>query len=273
MDTRKFLVLFCLLLVGCAQATAEPEKGSSLATATPQPTLAGLPNPASVYCEQQGYKLDIRTAADDSQSGVCIFPDGSECDEWAYFRGECKPGGAPATSEPTASPVAVSPTPTTAGKFASDGWKIYRNEKLGYSFHYPADATISTAGDPTKTLTIEGPLAENNNWPVIYVSYPSDREDYRPPDGIDLGQWLIDHNLLVPDGQPPDRAEVRQPDVQIAGTIAIHVRLARSPQTYAYDKYFFAKSGQLYVVTILHAGDKEDWELYNHFLESIQFEQ
>ena len=50
---------------------------------------ANMPNPASVYCEQNGNKLEIHTAADGSQSGVCVFPDGSTCDEWAYFRGEC----------------------------------------------------------------------------------------------------------------------------------------------------------------------------------------
>ena len=51
-----------------------------------------MPNPASVYCEQNGNKLEIRTAADGSQSGICVFPDGSTCDEWAYYRGECGPG-------------------------------------------------------------------------------------------------------------------------------------------------------------------------------------
>ena len=51
--------------------------------------LPNLPNPASVYCEQNGNKLEIQTASDGSQSGVCVFPDGSTCDEWAYFRGEC----------------------------------------------------------------------------------------------------------------------------------------------------------------------------------------
>ncbi len=56
------------------------------------PLAAGLPNPASKFCEDQGYKLEIRTAADGSQTGYCIFPDGSECEEWAFFRGECKPG-------------------------------------------------------------------------------------------------------------------------------------------------------------------------------------
>ncbi len=56
---------------------------------------AGLPNPASVFCEDKGGRLEIRTAADGSQSGACIFKDGSECDEWAFYRGEC----APATNE------------------------------------------------------------------------------------------------------------------------------------------------------------------------------
>jgi len=48
-----------------------------------------LPNPASAYCEEQGYQVEIRTAADGSQQGFCIFPDGSECEEWAFYRGEC----------------------------------------------------------------------------------------------------------------------------------------------------------------------------------------
>ncbi len=50
---------------------------------------ANMPNPASLYCEQNGNKLEIQTASDGSQSGVCVFPDGSTCDEWAYYRGEC----------------------------------------------------------------------------------------------------------------------------------------------------------------------------------------
>lgn len=55
-------------------------------------TSAQLPNPASVYCEQQGGTLEIRTDADGSQGGFCLFADGSECEEWEFFRGECKEG-------------------------------------------------------------------------------------------------------------------------------------------------------------------------------------
>jgi putative hemolysin len=55
------------------------------------PADAGLPNPASVYCEEQGYRVEIRTDDEGNQYGACVFPDGSECDEWAFFRGECGP--------------------------------------------------------------------------------------------------------------------------------------------------------------------------------------
>ena len=51
----------------------------------------GLANPASVYCEEQGYELEMRTAADGT-TGYCIFLDGTECEEWAFYRGECAPG-------------------------------------------------------------------------------------------------------------------------------------------------------------------------------------
>jgi putative hemolysin len=73
-------------LAACAAPQAQAP--GSAATGTPQ---ANMPNPASIYCEQNGNKLEIRTAADGSQSGICVFPDGGTCDEWAYFRGECGP--------------------------------------------------------------------------------------------------------------------------------------------------------------------------------------
>ena len=70
----------------------------TLTACTAPQTQAGMPNPASVYCTQKGNKLEIRTAADGSQSGICVLPDGSICDEWAYFRGEC---GLAAQKSPT----------------------------------------------------------------------------------------------------------------------------------------------------------------------------
>lgn len=227
---------------------------------TPQ---ANLPNPASVHCQQQGNRLEIRTAEDGSQSGVCIFPDGSECDEWAYYRGECQPKVVPPPPDEDINPTAIEPTSPAQEVVASDGCQLYHNPEFGYSFHYPADARIVNNDDPLHGISIVGTLIDGEEWPMISISHPHDREEYRPPENVDLHQWLTDHNLLGGE---------QSPDLQIAGTTAIHFRHARSPQSYAYDRYFFVKSGQLYGIVIGHTGDKEDWNLYNHFLQSFEFE-
>lgn len=51
-----------------------------------------IANPASVYCVNHGGKLDIKTTSA-GQTGMCTFPNGSQCEEWSYFRGECSPTG------------------------------------------------------------------------------------------------------------------------------------------------------------------------------------
>jgi putative hemolysin len=83
------VVVLCGLLAGCQTADTQGADETPVSSPTGG---AELPNPAAAYCEEQGHKYEIRTASDGSQSGVCIFADGSECDEWAYYRGECGPG-------------------------------------------------------------------------------------------------------------------------------------------------------------------------------------
>lgn len=51
----------------------------------------GIANPASVFCEEQGGTVDLRTDESGGQIGVCVFSDGTEVEEWAYFRGEAGP--------------------------------------------------------------------------------------------------------------------------------------------------------------------------------------
>lgn len=233
-------ILVMLMMQSCGTPFTPP-------TSIPEPastSMADLPNPASVYCEEQGYRLEIRTASDGSQTGYCIFPDGSECDEWMYYRGECGPSDS--SAQPTDEVV--------------EGWRTYRNEQLGYSFQYPADAVIEVDDNPLNSLSIHGPGMGEEFWGI---SHPGDREEFRPPEGVDLLQWLTDHYLV---------GEKRMPDTQIAGTLAIHYRHERSPQSYADDRYFFAKDGQLYVVLIGHGSETEDWVLINRFLQSIRFD-
>ncbi len=96
------LALFIVagLLSACFGVSQEVTMPTFEPAQEPQP---GMANPASVYCEEQGGRLEIRTEAGGGQYGVCIFPDGSECDEWAFFRGECAPG------QPAAAPTPALP--------------------------------------------------------------------------------------------------------------------------------------------------------------------
>ena len=51
----------------------------------------GVPNPASVYCKENGGTLEIKEE-ELGQVGYCYFEDGSYCEEWAYYRDECNVG-------------------------------------------------------------------------------------------------------------------------------------------------------------------------------------
>lgn len=109
------LVIMLFVLVACTTSATETEQ-------------AEIPNPASEYCEQQGGRIEIRTDESGGQYGVCVFDDGSECDEWAYYRGECQPGQAAPVP-----PSAIQPS--------------YINEDYGFSFNPTSDWTIEDYGE------------------------------------------------------------------------------------------------------------------------------
>ncbi len=120
----KRIVTLTIILMALAACTVLPPTQAPPEPAATEMPQAGLPNPASVHCRQGGNELEIRTAADGSQYGVCIFPDGSTCDEWAYFRGECGPGaGAAGGYKP----------PETAEALA-DWWGVIKSTQPGAQF-------------------------------------------------------------------------------------------------------------------------------------------
>jgi len=256
MVRKTFLILTLVIVVLLSSCSS----GSTAESPVPD---INMPNPASVYCEQNGGKLELIQDPTGAVSGMCIFPDGSECDEWAYFRDECRPGTVSVLPATSAAPRETLPSSPAGSELDNNGWKIYRNTDLGYLFSYPVDAEIVINDEPLKSISIIGLLVDGEYWPQITISHPQDRTDYQPPDGANLREWLIDHSLI---GDDPQLAALT-----IAGTDAIHIRHERSPQSYAFDRYYFAESGQLFEVTIGHVGDHEDWALYNLFLESFQF--
>jgi putative hemolysin len=164
------LVLIVLLASSCTpQSVVMPAS----VTLTP---AAGLANPASVFCEEQGFRLELRTDTTGSQTGICHFPNGSQCDEWAYYRGECRPAGqadagiTPApTSTRVASPTAI-PLPATASATApAAGATTYTSSALGISFSYLSEQN----GQTVKVL---------EQGDKIYV-YPANMEPT-------AGQWV-----------------------------------------------------------------------------------
>ena len=54
-------------------------------TSTEEPTI-WMPNPASVYCEEQGWTVNIVKDEEWNESGMCKLADGTEVEEWEYYR-------------------------------------------------------------------------------------------------------------------------------------------------------------------------------------------
>ena len=84
MKTKTFglvalLAIAWLALVGCNKTQAPEEQNMEIA------------NPASVYCEENNGTLFIENDEEWNQAGLCMFDDGSYCEEWAFMNGECQP--------------------------------------------------------------------------------------------------------------------------------------------------------------------------------------
>lgn len=81
MTSRLFLAA-AFLLGACSAVSPTPE-------ARPTAPAVGTANPASVHCGRQGGRTEIRRS-EAGEYGVCVFPDGRKCEEWALFRdGRC----------------------------------------------------------------------------------------------------------------------------------------------------------------------------------------
>lgn len=206
---KQFLLFFLIVMMVSCTAPRTQTEAVPLTTDSSQ---ANLPNPASAHCEEQGYTLEIRTAEDGSQAGYCLFPDGSECDEWAFFRGECGPSPSSeeaaietqeVTSEPTAIPTAVPIDPA-----GYQGWWTYAHPDYGFSIMLPEDWVVEevTTGDPLMsghTLTLRPEYVEGKE--SIRLAFRRTGEDARLwPTGVGQGEFISQGDLDVA-GEPAQR--------------------------------------------------------------------
>ncbi|WP_291492368.1 putative hemolysin [Acetobacter sp.] len=81
MTYRKIMMVGAsALLVGAVSACAADSDGQ-----TGGPPKIGMANPASVYCQKIGGRLEFRRDAE-GVHGICHLPDGTSMEEWALFR-------------------------------------------------------------------------------------------------------------------------------------------------------------------------------------------
>ncbi len=89
-----FILMAALVTSGCGEGKQEESSKSNQAQKEENQQELNkqeLKNPASVYCVEHGGKLEIRSNKF-GEVGYCVFDDGSECEEWSFYQGECQKG-------------------------------------------------------------------------------------------------------------------------------------------------------------------------------------
>ena len=89
---KKFLffpavLIASLFLCGCWPFVSVPPTDLP----TDQRDQVELGNPAAIKCADDGGTIETYKE-EEGEWGLCVFEDGSICDQWQYYRGECKKG-------------------------------------------------------------------------------------------------------------------------------------------------------------------------------------
>lgn len=71
-----------------AETILSPAQKAVVEKYNPRPDSA---DPASVHCADLGGKPILRKKSDGTVYGICVFPNGHECEEHALLRGDCSP--------------------------------------------------------------------------------------------------------------------------------------------------------------------------------------
>jgi putative hemolysin len=86
-----------LLLLGAActpRILLWPTGEFAQPSSSPGPSSA-LANPAAVYCQQSNGRTVTRRGQLGTDITYCVFTNLSACEEWSYYRGQCKSGDNP----------------------------------------------------------------------------------------------------------------------------------------------------------------------------------
>jgi putative hemolysin len=141
--------------------------GAVVPSATPSPA-AGMANPASENCVKQGGTVSIQKNSDGSEYGLCIFPDGKQCEEWAMQRGECPVGGIQVIGRYTAQlPAADAPGRVVVLELLPDGKATLTTQFIGKGV---PTVDGGTWAQPNKNIvvTIDTPASDKQTLTFAY---------------------------------------------------------------------------------------------------------
>ena len=94
MENKRYVIwLLMILILLAAAGSASCKTRTAIPTEIPDydgdgDPFIGMPNPASFYCQEMGYDLNL-VETNQGTIGVCTLPDGAECEEWDFLAGAC----------------------------------------------------------------------------------------------------------------------------------------------------------------------------------------
>jgi hypothetical protein len=153
-----------------------------------------------------------------------------------------------------------------AGAHDYSGWLPFTNGALGYSLMYPGNAEVIGL-DLSQRVDFSGPLVNNKPWPMFSVEHYINNL----PEGTDFRQSLVEDYadyLETTDGEFTGLVE----ELTIGGVPAIRTRYQATAESDARDDYHFVHGDKMFRISITHVDGREDWAVYDQFLQSITLE-
>ncbi|MGD2079144.1 MAG: beta-Ala-His dipeptidase, partial [Chloroflexota bacterium] len=195
--------------------------------------VTGYITPAARYCAITGgtYAITGESGADDEQ-GTCTFNDGSLCDAWDYYNGQCAPGAEPAASPPPAAGAgsAIQPLPVEVCNGQAQAMAHFLDVLEVTQGDAPLDDSVTGAAGTGCQATVTGTGADfdspdaavsalagmlaEQGWtedPMLASGGPTGMGvGYRKGQQICLAaaMWLPDKSANCPDDQPISACDV-----------------------------------------------------------------
>jgi dipeptidase D len=195
--------------------------------------VTGYITPAARYCAITGgtYAISGDGGADDEQ-GTCTFNDGSSCDAWDYYNGQCAPGAEPAASPPPAAEAgsAIEPLPVEVCNGQAQAMAHFLDVLEVTQGDAPLDDFVTGASgtgcqavvtgtgvdfdSPDAAVSALAGMLEEQGWtedPMLASGGPTGMGvGYRKGEQICLAaaMWRPDESANCPDDQPITACEV-----------------------------------------------------------------